>query len=93
MSVNPGFGGQTFIPRSETKIRVVRSLLDLAGNAAPIAVDGGVDQSNAARVVTAGARTLVAGSAIFEAADPTAATQALRAAAGTRARNDLPERV
>jgi len=65
MSVNPGFGGQTFIPRSESKIRAVRALLDAAGNAAPIAVDGGIDRGNAARVVAAGASILVAGNAIF----------------------------
>ena len=46
MSVNPGFGGQTFIPRSVEKIRAVRALLDAAGNAAPIEVDGGIDLHN-----------------------------------------------
>ena len=81
MSVNPGFGAQTFIPRSESKIRAVRALLDAAGNAAPIEVDGGVDSSNAARLVDCGASILVAGNAIFSAADPAAATRALRAAA------------
>ena len=68
MSVNPGFGGQTFIPRSESKVRAVRALLDRSGNtAAPIEIDGGIDVDNAARVVAAGARILVAGSAIFSA--------------------------
>ena len=81
MSVNPGFGGQTFIPRSESKIRAVRAMLDAAGNPAPIEVDGGVDASNAARLVAAGATILVAGNAIFGSADPAAATRALRAAA------------
>lgn len=81
MSVNPGFGGQTFIPRSESKIRAIRNLLDAAGNAAPISVDGGVDPSNAARIVAAGAETLVAGNAIFGTADPAEATRALRRAA------------
>ena len=65
MSVNPGFGGQTFIPRSESKIRAVRALLDAAGNPAPVAVDGGVDRGNAVRIVDAGASILVAGNAIF----------------------------
>ena len=65
MSVNPGFGGQTFIPRSESKIRAVRALLEAAGNAAPVSVDGGVDQGNAARILAAGAGILVAGNAIF----------------------------
>jgi ribulose-phosphate 3-epimerase len=81
MSVNPGFGGQTFIPRSESKIRAVRALLDRQGNPAPIEVDGGVDLSNAASIVEAGAAILVAGSAIFGASDPERATRELRAAA------------
>jgi ribulose-phosphate 3-epimerase len=81
MSVNPGFGGQAFIPRSEEKIRAVRALLDEGGSAAPIEVDGGVDQRNAARLVAVGAEILVAGQAIFGAADPEAATRALRGAA------------
>ncbi len=81
MSVNPGFGGQTFIPRSESKLREVRALLDAAGNAAPIEIDGGVDQHNIARVVAAGARIVVAGSAIFNTPDPERATRELKAAA------------
>lgn len=81
MSVNPGFGGQTFIPRSESKIQAIRALLDRAGNRAPIEVDGGVDASNAARLVSAGASILVAGNAIFSSPDPAAATRELRAAA------------
>jgi ribulose-phosphate 3-epimerase len=81
MSVNPGFGGQTFIPRSESKLREVRALLDAAGSAAPIEIDGGVDQHNIARVVAAGARMVVAGSAIFNTPDPERATRALKAAA------------
>jgi ribulose-phosphate 3-epimerase len=85
MSVNPGFGGQTFIPRSESKIRAIRALLDGCGNPVPIEVDGGVDVSNAARLVAAGASILVAGVAIFGAADPAAATRQLRAAAGIAA--------
>ncbi|MEO6212428.1 MAG: ribulose-phosphate 3-epimerase [Vicinamibacterales bacterium] len=81
MSVNPGFGAQTFIARSESKIRAVRALLDAAGNAAPIEVDGGVDASNAGRLVACGASILVAGQAIFGAPDPAAAIRELRAAA------------
>ena len=81
MSVNPGFGGQTFIPRSESKLREVRALLDSAGSSAPIEIDGGVDQHNIARVVAAGARIVVAGSAIFNTADPERATRELKAAA------------
>ena len=81
MSVNPGFGGQTFIPRSESKLREVRALLDAAGNPAPVEVDGGVDQHNIARLVSAGARIFVAGSAIFNTPDPERATRELKAAA------------
>jgi ribulose-phosphate 3-epimerase len=85
MSVNPGFGGQTFIPRSESKIQAVRALLDRQGNAAPIEVDGGVDTSNAARIVEAGGTILVAGNSIFGTGDPERATRELRAAATLKA--------
>jgi ribulose-phosphate 3-epimerase len=85
MSVNPGFGGQTFIPRSESKVRAVRALLDREGNRAPVAIDGGIDLSNIARVVSAGARILVAGSAVFHSADPERATRELKAAAAAAA--------
>jgi len=81
MSVNPGFGGQTFIPRSESKLREVRAMLDAAGNPAPIEIDGGVDRDNVGRVVAAGARMIVAGSAIFNTPDPERATRELKAAA------------
>jgi ribulose-phosphate 3-epimerase len=81
MSVNPGFGGQSFIPRSEIKVREVRALLDRAGNSAPVEIDGGIDQHTAPRVVSAGARILVAGSAIFHTPDPERATRELKAAA------------
>jgi ribulose-phosphate 3-epimerase len=81
MSVNPGFGGQTFIPRSESKVREVCALLDRAGSRAPVEIDGGIDQHNVARVVGAGARVIVAGSAIFHTADPERATRELKAVA------------
>jgi ribulose-phosphate 3-epimerase len=81
MTVNPGFGGQSFIPNSIEKIRRVRTLLDRAGATAPIEVDGGVDLTNAAAVVEAGASILVAGTAIFGTPDAEAATRGLRAAA------------
>ena len=80
MSVNPGFGGQTFIPRSESKIRAVKQMLDGAGSSAPIAVDGGVDRGNAARLVQAGATILIAGSSIFSGGAAERATRELRAA-------------
>jgi ribulose-phosphate 3-epimerase len=78
MSVNPGFGGQAFIPRSESKIRAIRRLLDAAGNPAPVEVDGGVDLTTGPRVVAAGAEILVAGQSIFGSGDPARATRALR---------------
>jgi ribulose-phosphate 3-epimerase len=81
MSVNPGFGGQAFIPRSLDKIRAVRALLSSAGNDAPIEVDGGVDLETVRSVVTAGADILVAGQAIFGAPDPETAARELRNAA------------
>jgi len=81
MTVNPGFGGQTFIPRSESKVRAVRELLGRSGSAAPIMVDGGIDVHTAPRIVAAGADILVAGNAVFGSADPAGAIRALRAAA------------
>jgi ribulose-phosphate 3-epimerase len=81
MSVNPGFGGQKFIPRSLDKVTAVRGLLDRAGNPAPIEIDGGIDLSNVGRVIDAGVEIVVAGSAIFNAPDPAAATRALMEAA------------
>jgi ribulose-phosphate 3-epimerase len=81
MTVNPGFGGQTFIPRSESKVRSVRALLDAGGSRAPIAVDGGIDIHTAPRIVAAGADILVAGNAVFGSTDPARAIRELRAAA------------
>ena len=81
MSVNPGFGGQAFIPHSVEKIRHVRRVLDAAGSSAPIEIDGGIDADTAPQVVAAGASILVAGNAIFGSRDPEQATRALRAAA------------
>jgi ribulose-phosphate 3-epimerase len=78
MSVNPGFGGQRFIPNSVDKIRRVRALLDRVGSRAPIEVDGGVDRDTARRVVEAGASILVAGNAVFSGGDPASAVRALR---------------
>jgi ribulose-phosphate 3-epimerase len=81
MSVNPGFGGQAFIPHSIAKIREARRLLDRIHNDAPVEVDGGIELANVGLVVDAGARVLVAGSALFHAPDPEAATRALKDAA------------
>lgn len=85
MSVNPGFGGQSFIPHSLDKIRRVKALLASVGSTAQIEIDGGVDSSNVAGIVAAGATILVAGNAIFGAPDAEAATRALRAAANSAA--------
>jgi ribulose-phosphate 3-epimerase len=81
MSVNPGFGGQAFIPHSVEKVRHVRAVLTEAGASAPIEIDGGIDEETAPKVVAAGATILVAGQAIFGTSDPEQATRALRAAA------------
>jgi ribulose-phosphate 3-epimerase len=81
MSVNPGFGGQKFIPGSVDKIHRVAELLRRAGSTAPIEVDGGIDLTTAPRVIAAGASILVAGQAIFGAPDAEAATRQLRDAA------------
>ncbi len=87
MSVNPGFGGQVFIPRSVAKIRAVRTLLDRAGNtAAAIEVDGGIDMTTVASVVEAGAEWLVAGQAIFGSGDAETSARALKDAAERAAR-------
>jgi ribulose-phosphate 3-epimerase len=85
MTVNPGFGGQTFIPRSASKVRAVRELLRREGSPAPIEVDGGIDVHTAPGIVEAGADILVAGHAIFGAPDPERAIRELRAAAGSAA--------
>ena len=81
MSVNPGFGGQSFLPRSESKVRAVRELLDRAGNPAPVEIDGGIDLKTVGRVVAAGAEILVVGSAVFHTPDPETAARELKAAA------------
>jgi ribulose-phosphate 3-epimerase len=65
MSVNPGFGGQAFIPMSTDKVREARALLDRAGSGAELEVDGGVDAGNAGVLARAGASVLVAGSAVY----------------------------
>ncbi len=81
MTVNPGFGGQTFIPRSTSKIEATRVLLDRCQSAAPIEVDGGIDLRTVGPVVEAGAEILVAGVAVFHAPDPAESARALKAAA------------
>ena len=70
MSVNPGFGGQSFIAHSIEKIKQLRKMIDDAGLKTKIEVDGGVSLSNAKQIVDAGADVLVAGNAVFKSADP-----------------------
>lgn len=72
MSVNPGFGGQSYIPSSTAKIRRLRQMLDAIGSTADLEVDGGVKPGNAAEIAAAGANVLVAGSAIFGGGRPIA---------------------
>jgi ribulose-phosphate 3-epimerase len=78
MSVNPGFGGQKFIPRAIDKIRQLRIELDQCGSKALIEVDGGVDANNFREVADAGAHVLVAGSAVFNQPNPAEAIQLLK---------------
>ncbi|MHB8147579.1 MAG: ribulose-phosphate 3-epimerase [Vulcanimicrobiaceae bacterium] len=78
MSVNPGFGGQHFIPRSFEKIRQARALITARNPACMLEVDGGIGASNLRAVAAAGADTFVMGSSIFGAPDPGAALRAMR---------------
>lgn len=70
MTVNPGFGGQSFISESYSKIRELREMIDNKGYNVLIQVDGGVDASNAAELTTAGVNVLVAGNSVFSSDDP-----------------------
>lgn len=70
MTVNPGFGGQTFINESYSKIRELRSMIDNGGHNVLIQVDGGVDTTNASKLVEAGVDVLVAGNSVFSSRDP-----------------------
>jgi ribulose-phosphate 3-epimerase len=70
MSVNPGFGGQSFIPGSLPKLRAIRAMIDRSGRDVMLEVDGGVSPRTSGEVVGAGARVLVAGSAVFGAVKP-----------------------
>src|SRR3979490_1508170 len=80
MSVNPGFGGQEFIPASLDKVRRLRKMIDERGLKTRIEIDGGIDRDNIAEVTSAGAEIIVSGSAIFGAADPATAVRELREA-------------
>ena len=78
MTVNPGFGGQKFIPASIDKIRRARAMLDAAKSTAALEVDGGINRETIRAVRGAGADTFVAGNAVFTAADPAEEIRALR---------------
>ena len=82
MSVNPGFGGQKFIPEALEKLRRVRRLIDESGRPIRLEIDGGVTADNIADIAAAGADTFVAGSAIFGAPDYAAVIGKMRAAIG-----------
>ena len=81
MTVFPGFGGQSFMAEVLPKIAEARAALDASGSAAELEVDGGIDEETAPLVVRAGARVLVAGSAIFGDARPWQAARRIRLAA------------
>ena len=83
MSVEPGYGGQTFLPQALPKIEAAREWVESHDLRADIQVDGGITLENAGQVIAAGATVLVAGTAVFRADDPPAAVQALRRAAET----------
>jgi ribulose-phosphate 3-epimerase len=80
MSVNPGFGGQEFIPESLDKVRRLRKMIDERGLKARIEIDGGINADNIAEATGAGAEIIVAGSAIFGAPDPAVALRQMREA-------------
>jgi ribulose-phosphate 3-epimerase len=80
MSVNPGFGGQKFIPQSVDKVKRLRRMIDERQLSVRIEIDGGIDRNNIETVVAAGAEIIVAGSAIFGTSDAEAAVKALREA-------------
>jgi ribulose-phosphate 3-epimerase len=80
MSVNPGFGGQAFIPSTLAKIRAVRERIDASGREVRLEVDGGIKTTNIGAIAAAGADTFVAGSAIFGATDYAAVLRSMRVA-------------
>jgi ribulose-phosphate 3-epimerase len=83
MSVEPGYGGQTFIPEVIPKIEAAREWVESHGLATDIQVDGGITPENAGKAISAGATVLVAGTAVFRSDDPLGAVESLRRAAET----------
>jgi ribulose-phosphate 3-epimerase len=81
MSVNPGFGGQSFIERSVEKVTELAWMCEQLGSSPVIQVDGGINAETAALVAAAGARCLVAGNAVYGASDPAAAIAEIRSSA------------
>jgi ribulose-phosphate 3-epimerase len=79
MSVNPGFGGQSFIPKTLDKITTLKRMINEAGLSVQIEIDGGVTLENAPAIIAAGADILVAGNAVFKSPDPIATIAALKA--------------
>ena len=79
MSVNPGFGGQKFIPHTIEKIKHLRKMIDERGLKVQIEIDGGVTLENAPSIIAAGADVLVAGNTVFKSADPKATISQLKA--------------
>ena len=79
MSVNPGFGGQSFIPYTLTKIKQLRKIIDEQSLNVKIEIDGGVTVANAKSIIDAGAHVLVAGNTVFKSADPKATIAQLKA--------------
>lgn len=79
MSVNPGFGGQKFIENTYRKVEQLRNLIDKTGSKAMIEIDGGVDGSNAAKLVSLGANALVAGNYVFSNPEPEKVIESLKA--------------
>ncbi len=77
MSVNPGFGGQSFIPTMIDKLRRLKQMIAASGLPVRVEIDGGIDESNIGEVVRSGAEMIVAGSAVYGRGDPSAAVQAL----------------
>ncbi|MFN8266288.1 MAG: ribulose-phosphate 3-epimerase [Chitinophagaceae bacterium] len=78
MSVNPGFGGQTFIPQTIQRIQELRKMIDEQGLKVDIEIDGGVTVENAKSIIDAGATVLVAGNTVFKSANPTATISQLK---------------
>ena len=85
MSVNPGFGGQAFIPSALEKLRAIRRKIDASGKPIRLEIDGGVKADNIGEIAAAGADTFVAGSAIFNAPDYAEVIARMRAAVAARA--------